>query len=618
MADGRGTSARGAVGGEPLVRFAVDREGVLTSVEGASLGILGLGPGELVGRSAFDVCSGMPVVTEGLIRALSGESCSCAVEVGDVVFDCRCEPVEGAGGAVTGAIWLAVRANGIRSSRGENFPEADRCGAAPEGKAWFGELVEGAPDVVTVAEPDGRLRYVNPAVRRVLGYAPEELLGMASDLAGLAAAIIHPEDREYALRELAEATRGGLRRPVPVRARHKDGSWRHLEGHIDDLSDEPAVSGIVFVSRDVSRRVRAEAEARRLNRRLEATVEERTARLRALVFRLEERERVLGESEERFRLVAAATQEAIWDDNLASDERAWHGAVERVLGRPPGSVTDRAWWEERVHPEDRARVLAKVEDVLSTDGEQTWSDEYRFLRADGSYAVVVDRGYVVRDPGTGEPARMVGSMADVTERRRTEERLRESEERFRITFEAAAVGMAHVALDGGWLRVNDKLSEIVGYAREELLSLTFQDITHPDDLDADLGYVERMLNGDIQTYSMVKRYIRGDRSRVWVNLTVSLIRKPSGQPDCFVSVIEDVTARKLEELVPDGLTPREMRILQQIVAGRTNPQIAHDLLYSLGTVKLCVQRVISKLGVENRKQAASRAVEIGLVPPAAP
>ncbi|QIN79884.1 PAS domain S-box protein [Rubrobacter marinus] len=332
------------------------------------------------------------------------------------------------------------------------------------------------------------LRYVNPAIERVLGYAPEELLGMASDLVGLAEAIIHPEDRGYALRELAEAASGGARRPVPVRARHKDGSWRYLEGHINNLSGDQAVGGIVFVSQDVTRRVRAEAEARELNRRLEAVVEERTARLKALVAELEERERVLGESEERFR----------------------------------------------------------------------------------------------------------------------------------ITFDSAAVGMAHVSPDGGWLRVNAKLSEIVGYEREELLRKTFQDITHPADLDVDLGYVERMLAGEISEYSVEKRYVRKDRSRVWIKLSASLVRDGSGAPCFFVSVIEDVTGRKLRELVPDGLTQREMQVLRHIVAGRTNPEISRSLLYSLGTVKLCVQRIISKLGVQNRRQAASLAVEIGLSPPARP
>ncbi|WP_439627054.1 PAS domain S-box protein [Gemmata sp.] len=104
--------------------------------------------------------------------------------------------------------------------------------------------------------------------------------------------------------------------------------------------------------------------------------------------------------------------------------------------------------------------------------------------------------------------------------------------------------MAHVRPDGRWLRVNRKLCDILGYGHDELLGLTFQDITHPADLAADLAHVERLLAGDIPTYAMEKRYVRKDRSPVWVNLTVSLARTPRGRPDYFISVVEDISPRK--------------------------------------------------------------------------
>jgi PAS domain S-box-containing protein len=125
--------------------------------------------------------------------------------------------------------------------------------------------------------------------------------------------------------------------------------------------------------------------------------------------------------------------------------------------------------------------------------------------------------------------------------------LHESEERFRATFEQAAVGIAHVALDGRWLLVNDKLCAITGYSRDELLARTFQDITLPNDLDADLAYIERLLAGEIETYTMEKRYIRQDGALVWVELTVSLVREASGAPKYFISVVEDISARKQAE-----------------------------------------------------------------------
>jgi PAS domain S-box-containing protein len=125
--------------------------------------------------------------------------------------------------------------------------------------------------------------------------------------------------------------------------------------------------------------------------------------------------------------------------------------------------------------------------------------------------------------------------------------LRDSEARFRGVFENAAVGIARVASDGRWLEVNHRLCDIVGYAREELMTKTFGDITHPDDLEADQNQARRLLAGEIENYSIEKRYYHKDGSVVWVNLTVSLTRRADGSPDYFVSVVNDISARKRAE-----------------------------------------------------------------------
>gem|GEM_PF-2353804 len=108
------------------------------------------------------------------------------------------------------------------------------------------------------------------------------------------------------------------------------------------------------------------------------------------------------------------------------------------------------------------------------------------------------------------------------------------------TFKYAPVGIAHVAPDGTWLKVNDKLSSVLGYTKEELLGLTFQDITHPDDLEKDLSYIEQMLHGEIDSYSIEKRHIRQDKSIVWIRLTVSLIKDEQNLPSHFIWIIEDI------------------------------------------------------------------------------
>jgi len=109
----------------------------------------------------------------------------------------------------------------------------------------------------------------------------------------------------------------------------------------------------------------------------------------------------------------------------------------------------------------------------------------------------------------------------------------EKEQRFRATFDQAAVGIAHVSPEGRFLLINKKFCDIVGYSEDEMLDLTFKDITHPDDLEADLEYVRQVLNGEIETYSMDKRYYRKDASIVWVNLTVYVVFERGGQSELF-------------------------------------------------------------------------------------
>src|SRR5215207_8388335 len=219
--------------------------------------------------------------------------------------------------------------------------------------------------------------------------------------------------------------------------------------------------------------------------------------------------------------------------------------IESQLGYPPQSfVEDPGLWIKLLHPEDRNRVLA--EDRRTDATGEPFVMEYRQIARDGRVVWLKDEAVLVRDE-EGRPRYWKGVQHDITKRKRVEEELDESEERFRATFEQAAVGIAHNAPDGSWLRVNQRLCDIVGYSREELLQKTFQEITHPEDLDADLAQSRKLLAGQIETFSTEKRNIRKDGSIVWLNLTVSLVREPSGEPDYLITVVEDITERKWAE-----------------------------------------------------------------------
>lgn len=451
-----------------------------------------------------------------------------------------------------------------------------------EYEAWYRTLVERLPAIVYVDASDAvsYAIYMSPQAEVMLGYTQEE---WTSDPA-LWVKILHPADRERVLAEASRTRETGDPFRMEYRLLARDGQivWVRDEATLASGVAQGHPETWHGVMLDITERKKHEEELRR--------------------------------SEERYQLVAKATGEAIWDKDLLTGRQEWSGATKALFGYPAHKDTDGEWWEERIHPEDRARILSSLNAVLGS-GEDVWSEEYRFRRADGSYATVVDRGYVVRDPSKREPVRMVGSMADVTESRRIEEALKDSERRFRTTFEAAAVGMAHVAPDGRWLRINDALCEISGYEREELLGMNFLDLTPPEELDASLDRISRMLEGQLGPYTLERRYIRKDGSRVWVSLSVSLVRESSGEPDYFVCVAKDITQRKVAELVPNPLTAREMEVLKEVVAGRSDPQISRTLTYSLGTVKRDVRRILGKLEARNRKGAAAKALEIGLASP---
>jgi PAS domain S-box-containing protein len=270
---------------------------------------------------------------------------------------------------------------------------------------------------------------------------------------------------------------------------------------------------------------------------------------------------VEAELRERLRRIEQVGGIAFWEWRIPEDRITWSRNTSALFGVDRAPTT----YEEfiaLVHPEDRARVRAEAEAYLAAGGP--FEHEFRVLDRDGGVRWILDRGETTFAPD-GRPLLMFGINIDLTAQRRTEAALRLSETRFRAAFDNAAVGIGMVAPDGRWLMVNDRMCEILGYARPELLALTWQALTHPDDLTADLVQVRRMLAGEIDTYSMEKRYLSKRRGIVWGSLTVGCVRKDDGAVDYFITVIQDMTERKRTEAALRESEQR-LRLAQEVAA----------------------------------------------------
>ena len=172
-------------------------------------------------------------------------------------------------------------------------------------------------------------------------------------------------------------------------------------------------------------------------------------------------------------------------------------------------------------------------------------------------------------------------QAEILRRQQAEAALRDSNRRFRYTFEQAAVGMVIDDLDGRWLQVNQRFCEMVGYSEAELMALTFADITHPDNLADDLTAIPKIIRGELPFYQTEKRYIRKDGSLLWANLTVSAVRNAIGDPICFITIMEDIGSRKEAELIARG----QQEVLQSTLAYlATEPELDSFLSQVLATI----------------------------------
>lgn len=250
--------------------------------------------------------------------------------------------------------------------------------------------------------------------------------------------------------------------------------------------------------------------------------------------------RRLRESKTRLDLALDAAKIGTWEYDLPDDKLKWNEHHFTIMGyEPDGVVPSYSAWRDRVHPGDLADVEAAMEEAQ--ENRTLYDKEYRVVWPDGTVRWVLGRG-VYRYNDNGEAVRMHGVLADVTGAKEAELRLARSEQQFRDIFENAGVGIAHVWPDGRFIRVNERLAEILGYDRSELEKSRLQVITHPEDWDSDHAERERMFRQESPGYTIRQRWYRKAGDLVWTNLTVSCVfREDNETADYCIAIVQDIT-----------------------------------------------------------------------------
>ena len=394
-----------------------------------------------------------------------------------------------------------------------------------EAEARYRTLVEQIPAVTYIDALDdvNSAIYISPQAESLLGTAPEEWLADPE----LFVKLLHAEDRESVLAEHTRANKTGAPLTLEYRLMTR-------EGRVVWVCDQSVV-------------VRDEGGKPRFRQGVLLDINDRR----------EAEERVLFQAH-----LLEQVQAAVIATDMQGRVTHWNEHAERLYGWSCEEAMGRQIAELTVEP-DKAGVAEEIMQKLR-EGE-TWEGEFVVRRKDGSTFPAQVTDSLIRD-SQGRAVGIVGVSTDITERKRTEEELRESEERFRAFFETAAVGAAHAdPVTGRFLQVNENLRRFLGYGRDELLRMSFSDVTHPDDRAHGLEGLERLLRGEIREYATEKRYVRKDGRTVWGQLAVSLVRDARGRALHTVAITQDITERKrLEESLREIRNAERRRIARDL------------------------------------------------------
>lgn len=312
----------------------------------------------------------------------------------------------------------------------------------------------------------------------------------------------------------------------------------------------------------------------------------------------------LREHQQRQKFAIQAADLGYWEHDLISGKSWGSSRTAALFGKSmPFNLT----LEELVsliHPEDRDRVKRTFSNAIANCGRA--EAEYRIVLPSGKVRWLHDRGQCIQD-GAGRYTKMIGVVSDFTERKQADEALKTSEEIFHSTYTYAPVGIGLINRDGRWIEINQKYCDITGYSREELLNgdREFIELTDPQFRARSLEYMRQLESGEKPFYSLEKRLIRKDGTKVWVRVTASCVRDVAGTLQFYTAVIEDVTERRQaqEALIRSESDYRRQNNLLETVLGSMSEGVLYldrqqKVVWANTAAKQIIDLAANQLGIE--------------------
>lgn len=261
-------------------------------------------------------------------------------------------------------------------------------------------------------------------------------------------------------------------------------------------------------------------------------------------------ELALAASEEKRRLALELTNTGSWEFDINTGQANWSDSHYRLMGLAPhAAIANYETWRDRVHPEDLPFTEADFQQAI--DNHTLLSVEYRVVHPNGQVRWVLTTGQAMY-AADGTPLRMVGVMMDISDRKQAEQALALSEAKFRGIYDQAAVGIGYADEQGIILGCNQQLQSMFGYRQTEIVGQPIQMLAHPDCHADQTERFRQLYGGEIESYSIERRYLRKDGSLLWGNTTVSLLRSPDGKPLHTIAIIQDVSDRHQLEAERDA------------------------------------------------------------------